>query len=133
MMANQKLRLIDMKNKQNSKRSKISPTTEAFKLFETLSEHPDIWGCHYGLICQNGKYEAICIVGEEEKSCTQYGDFCEPQEKPIEAALLAIKDTVKGLQEIIDGEIYDPEQRENCRELYQAIQAVLNDHHNPQP
>ena len=90
-----------------------------------------MWGCHFGLLYENGKYKATCVVGEEDNPCTKYTDYCAPQETPMAAVRLAMKNAAKELQELIADKSYDSDQRRNCRILRRAILATLRTPNEP--
>ena len=100
-------------------------TGSAWGLFEALSAHEEVWGCHFGLLRENGKYEATCLVGEADAPDTKFADYCEPQESPMAAVKLAMKNAAAELQELIRDKRHDSDQRRNCRLLRRAILETL--------
>ena len=94
--------------------------TAAFALLERLAAHPDMFECHYGLICEHGKWSAVCLVGDDEP-LTALSEWSELRATPMAAVKLAMKDTAKELMDIIRCPDTGPAQRRDCRELRRAL------------
>lgn len=97
----------------------------ALDLFAKLYEHDDMWGMHYGLLNEHGEWCAVLVVGDTDNPCTRFADYTEPQDDPVKAVVLAMKEQIVHLSHIIR-KTDDDEQRSNCQELRRAVRDTLS-------